>query len=107
MNGYTKINFLARLSHSYRDGFLDLVNNKLTNVLIISFRARSVNTFSSIHSSTSGRQCSGIIISVLLEADEFGVEIEEGAGEDEDIVGEKIRLEVEVSKQKQLDLFCD
>lgn len=46
----------------------------------ISFRARSVKIFSCRHCSTSGRQCSGIIISALLETDELIVETETDDG---------------------------
>lgn len=98
--GYTRISFLARLSQSYLEGFLDLVNNRFTSVLIISLRARSVNTLSSIHFSTSGRQCSGINISALVETDEVGVETEVA---DKVVPGEG-RLEVDPGVRETGDL---
>ena len=77
------INFLAMLSRASFGGFLYFVNNTLTNVRTISFLADSVKNFSSIHCSTSGRQCSGTRISLMLETDEPIVETTEPVVEDE------------------------
>ena len=55
-----------------------LAISKLTSVLITSFWARSVRILSVIHCSISGRQFSGILISSLLEADEYRVDTDGG-----------------------------
>lgn len=65
-NGYLRTNFLAKLSHSYFIGFLDLLNNRFTNVRMMSLRVLSVKHRSSMHFSISGLQWSGINISESL-----------------------------------------
>lgn len=94
IKGYTRISFRARISHSYLHGLRDLENSILTKVLMISFRARSVITLSLRHCSTSGRQCSGILISSWLETDEIAEYLDEETLIVDGVDTEEVKLEL-------------